>query len=322
MGTDNDQQAGSSKHAQSKAIRIIRQYHIFETSDSFTISRRLRLVMFIPASIEEYMYIFPATQKLADIHATDKSGTILPLINKYEFERRRRIKIDDIYKQLASFSGENVVNIKKAIRFCFFILPTHEQDYYDDITISWTEKVAVDEEKFYKITKSFTLTPEFIVNPNIPVFIDIRLDKKYQFSENPHVVSNSDKNTIQSIDSSIDVKTDDKRRFIARLVMKYDVIKIQYKVSVEKMVVNWAKLGLLLGLSVIPIFLLTPITSEGTQFISALAAGILALLFGLRALVFHDTEFMSKWSNWYLIIAFIDIMLVSIIGLLSLNKYL
>jgi hypothetical protein len=297
-------------------IRIIRQYHIFEVSDSCIISQRLKLMMFIPSNVEEYLYIFPARNNLADLQATDRNGAVLPLINKREYANLKNMKVEDIYEALSVRYDKKVDEIRNDVGFCFFILPKITEDRYEEITISWSENVK-HERGLFKITGRYVLEPLFKPKKDIPVFVDIRLDQKYQFIEYPKITHEQD--TVDDHDS-MKIKIQDKRRFICRLITDDNNIRIRYRVSVEKMVISWTKMGFFLGILVIPVFLLTPITYEGIQFLSPIAAGILALLFGLRALIFHDTEFMHKWSNLYIAISLIDILLVVLHGLFLLNK--
>lgn len=124
-----------------------------------------------------------------------------------------------------------------------------------------------------------------------------------------------------------DTLTEDKRNKVFRF--EYETrpwyVKLEWRIGIPKMVLEWLIFGASIGIFIPATLLLvsifrTDLIVQQSNAVLPLVGAIIALLLGLRLLLFHDIELMMGWSRFYIgIIVFALITSIVVIYLLVSN---
>ncbi len=123
-------------------------------------------------------------------------------------------------------------------------------------------------------------------------------EQKFEYSTGTHSFDSFEE---MSKDTDYKVILNDKRRRVFRFPRDmFHVLQLKLEIKIPLLVKIWSALGAALGIGTI----LALIFSWGSniQFLSPLAAGVIAGLIALRLVLFHDVELLKLWHILYIVL--------------------
>ena len=298
-------------------VTVLRQYFSYGMVDPSSLRVTLDITMKVT---KQSYFLLPVKGHLADLMITDSEGKSMIILSDHEFVRQFKISLNDfkekILENMKQESNEQIKNLVKEHRNIAVMFNRTDDEYYDKIKISWTEKIMI--RKYGPISNCLQFhvkVPRYGLKRNSlsAIYVSIKSNPKHEILGSPKIINVAGNKQLDFI--SI---LDEVNHKIYRFEETEDVqfIEIDVKMGVPNAVISWAKLS---GISaiVIPSILALILfgTSKVLPFTFELMAGLIALLISQRMLIFRDIPLMKRWNHahHYLIISSLVMLMVMMI---------
>jgi hypothetical protein len=288
--------------------------------------------MFIPQSIR--LWVYPLDKYLASLEVKNSDNEKLPILSYDELDELimiqrlpksektlPKMEIDSektlhhiMVQQIDSGVSEDSEPLKldktskKSAHHVGILLPERSGDYFEEITINWTEQISKIESQVFN--PSLFVEREEIILPTTTnsTYVSLIVDKKkYEFVKSPTVKAIDEKEKeCPNVKEEVEYRKllESKHQYVYRI--KRDcpyTFKFSFKIGIPKTIKAWAWLAFSAAITAILFSWVNFITSYSSyQDDLKLLAGIVSFIVALRVLVFHDYELMSVWNQVFLIL--------------------
>ena len=286
----------------------------------------IKLTAFIPKEIR--LFFMPFRNYLPELRVELGDGKPSPIFSYLELHRiiirpsGRPFTLDEIRILASEALGVNEKDMQQFTNFAIVLFPEHE-DHINEIIIKYTEPQEVEKRSDDLLTKNALFSVNFPPTKNTSMYVALKVNDKYEIEKNPAifkvekiattfngVTEEHTKDTLQDINKHSILN--DKKHNVVHVDRDFpNDIKVQFKVNVPQMLRIWLWFGLALGIAVIPY----SFQESSFQYIYPVILGIVGLLVGLRILIFHDSELLTRWNIVYLIIISLDIAVLGYLGI-------
>ena len=309
-----------------RPIEILREYHTYNFENSCVRNIEVKLTAFIPKEVR--LFFMPFRSYLPDLKVKLHDGKSSPIFSYLELHRiikrpsGRPFTLDEIRILASEALGVSEKEMQQFHSFAIILFPVHE-DHINDIIIEYTEPREVEKKSYDWLTKTAFFTVNFPPTRSTSMYVALKVNDKYEIQKDPSIFKvEKIKTTFAGLtsehtaDTLLDITKhsilNDKKHNVVHVDRDFPSdIKIQFKVNVPQMLRIWLWFGLVLGIAVIPYSFL----ENNFQYIYPVILGIVALLLGLRILIFHDSELLTRWNILYLIIISLDIAVLVYMGI-------
>ena len=329
-----------------KKLRVYRQYITYEILTAQTMKVSARYYLFIPQTIR--LWVYPMNKYLSSMEAKNSDDEVLPILSYDELDElimiQGQVKSNKTLPKMPVDSEQTLrnmmigqidsgvneeseplqiqKNMKKSLHHVGILLPEQEGDYFEEITITWTEQISKIESKSFN--PSLFVEREEIIQPTTTnsTYVNLIVDeKKYEFTKAPSVTAKDDKEkNCPNIKEGEEYRKllESKHQYVYRI--KRDcayTFNFSFKIGLPKTIKAWAWLAFSASIGAI-LFSWCNFLTNNTSYQDdlKLLAGIVSLIVALRALVFHDYELMSIWNKVFLILIAVAIGTVILIMLI------
>lgn len=276
-----------------------------------------KLTLFVPKNSSYFVYYF--VKYRANLKA--KVGTMddIIIVPYQEF-----FSADiDIRKVIANIQDVRQEVLDNAENFAVILFPNQDTkyDYYEELTLSWDESIEDNRRSENLMDISIPIVKDFLPTEPSSLYVEMKVSQKYQIKEKPKLrklkteitgifhkreysyFGTVNRNEYKEIIS-------DKKNNIVRFPRDFnDKIKISYSIGISRIIKSYVWLGSVLGILLLPLIYIDPFPEVSVTV--AMGLGMIAYLTGLRFVVLHDTELMSRW-NFLMSVAIVAIIILLI----------
>ena len=321
-------------------IRIYRQYRTYRLVNARVMEITARYYMWIKAKTELWVYGLPGYLPSLDVKNSD--GVSLPVLSPDELNHllkgeteqemgiiaKERVTQESLRKLMSQTeagkkSKAPVDNSSgKAVHYVGVILPPVDFDHFEEITLQWIEQIEIEKKSNHGISQHVNRQHIIESTTTDSEYIDITMDnKKYELRKTPEITAvDVDKKPVTITDGKEYVKVlSDKTRSVYRIKRNCPhTFTIKWSIGIPDLVRRWAWAGFAIALAVIAFAIAGFVHDKSTfDFNARLLAGLIAMIVAFRALLFHDTDLMSRWNKVYLMLLGIIVGIVLIMYLIS-----
>ncbi len=250
--------------------------------------------------------LLPVKEHVGNLRITDFDGKEMIILPDREIKKWTGWSMDalrKLYLEKLEDSNKRIKQITGGHRIIAVMFNRISDGHYEKIKLQWEEEASI---KNYGPISLYSEIPIYIPrygfnNSPYAIYLSIKTDSKHEILEPPKIE---------------DWKKGEPPKFITILdginhkVYRFEeaedpqLVRVNVKMGVPRTVTKWAKFGLLTAIAV-PTSMIMSVLVEGAipPFAFGLLAGVIALLFGERVLIFRDIPLMKRWSGAYLYLA-------------------